>query len=53
MGRVLRWILIGQSVPPTPIVMAFGRLKLWARIPGTKFAQVAAKWAQIVAAKWV
>jgi hypothetical protein len=23
-----RWILIGQSVPPTPFGMAFGRLKL-------------------------
>jgi hypothetical protein len=24
-------ILIGQSVPPTPLGMAFGRLKLWAQ----------------------
>jgi hypothetical protein len=27
-GEVKRWIVIGQSVPPTPFGMAFGRLKL-------------------------
>jgi hypothetical protein len=30
-GDGKRRILIGQSVPPTPIGMAFGRLKLWAQ----------------------
>jgi hypothetical protein len=29
-GEGKQRILIGQSVPPTPIGMAFGRLKLWA-----------------------
>jgi hypothetical protein len=36
-GRVLRWQAAdsdwsGQSVPPTPIGMAFGRLQLWAPV---------------------
>jgi hypothetical protein len=34
-GEGNRRILMGQSVPPTPIGMPFGRLKLWALGPYT------------------